>query len=121
FGAVNHFLQYFLPWHRLPLWLADPSWAFVSVAAATVWRNTPFVMILILAGLQAVDRQLLEAAAIDGASRIKAFFYVTLPSLRQILIITVMLRIIDLFRVFDTVFVMTQGGPGGATEILSTR
>ena len=121
FGAVNQLLRYVLPPHLIPLWLADPTWAFVAVIIVTVWRNTPFVMILILAGLQSIAREMYEAAFIDGASRLQALRYVTLPSLRQVILVALMLRVIDLFRVFDTVFVMTQGGPGGATDILSTR
>jgi len=121
FGAVNQLLRHIVPMKALPLWLADPAWALVAVILVTVWRNTPFVMILILAGLQSIGRDLYEAAEIDGASRSQQFWHITVPSLRQVLIITLMLRVIDLFRVFDTVFVMTQGGPGGATEILSTK
>lgn len=121
FGAVNQLLRYVLPQSALPLWLADPTWALVAVIIVTVWRNTPFVMILLLAGLQSIGKDMYEAAEIDGASRTQQFWHITIPALRQVLIITLMLRVIDLFRVFDTVFVMTQGGPGGATEILSTR
>lgn len=121
FGAINQLLRYFLPSHMIPLWLGDPFWAFVAVIIVTVWRNTPFVMILLLAGLQSIGSDLYEAAEIDGASRSQLFWHITVPGLRQVLVITLMLRVIDLFRVFDTVFVMTQGGPGGSTEILSTR
>ncbi len=121
FGAVNQLLRYVLPPAWIPLWLADPTWAMVAVIIVTVWRNTPFVMILILAGLQSIGREMYEAAFIDGASRIQALRYVTLPSLRKVILVALMLRVIDLFRVFDTIFVMTQGGPGGATDILSTR
>lgn len=121
FGAVNQLLRYVLPQSALPLWLADPAWALVAVIIVTIWRNTPFVMILLLAGLQSIGRDMYEAAEIDGASRTQQFWHITVPALRQVLIITLMLRVIDLFRVFDTVFVMTQGGPGGATEILSTK
>lgn len=121
YGFINHLLRFGFGMSSPPLWLADPSLAFVAVSVATIWRNTPFVMILVLAGLQSIDANLYESATIDGASRLQKFLYITLPMLRYVLLITVMLRVIDLFRVFDVVYIMTRGGPGGATEILSTR
>lgn len=120
YGLVNQLLR-LIPGVTPPLWLSFPDTAFLSVIIATIWRDTPFVTILLLAGLQAISPELYESAQIDGASKIKTFFYITLPSLKSVILIALMLRVIDLFRVFDIVYVMTQGGPGGATDLLSTK
>jgi multiple sugar transport system permease protein len=98
--------------------LAEPGGALASVIAADVWKTTPFAALILLAGLQMIPRQLDEAAAIDGAGRIDRFLHVTLPLLRPALVVVVLFRTIDAFRVFDLVFVMTQGGPADATDVL---
>ena len=121
YGFINQFLRFVVGVQSPPLWLARPNLAFLSVCIVTIWRNTPFVMILILGGLQSIDPDLYESAKIDGASRPASFFFITLPMLRYVILITIMLRVIDLFRKFDVIYVLTRGGPGGATEILSTR
>jgi ABC-type sugar transport system permease subunit len=100
-------------------WFASATAAWVPIIGADVWRMTPFVAILLLAGLQQIDSALYEAARIDGAGPWRQFIEITLPLLKPALVVTVLFRALDAFRVFDLVFVMTGGGPGTATEPLS--
>ena len=97
-------------------WLSDPVMAWVPLVLADAWKTTPFVAILLLAGLQAIDRSLYEAAQVDGATAWRQFTAITLPLLRPALLVAALFRILDAFRVFDLVFVLTGGGPGTATE-----
>ncbi|WP_421726244.1 carbohydrate ABC transporter permease [Bauldia sp.] len=101
-------------------WLGDPDlaiWMFLVVAA---WQYTGFMMVLILAGLQGVPNEIYQAAALDGARGIRAFWYITLPSLRNILIVAVLITSIGAFKVFDLIYVTTRGGPAHATEVFGT-
>ena len=118
FGVVNYLLQA-AGIVRAPLaWLGEPALAFASVVAVDVWRGVPFVMLLMLAGLQTIPREQYEAAAIDGASAWQRFRYVTLPNLRYLLVVASTLDIINTVRHYDIIGVMTAGGPAGATEVL---
>ncbi len=94
--------------------------AFPSVILANVWRGYPLVMVMLLAGLMAIPRELYEAAAVDGAGRVKRFLYVTLPGLRTIALIALALDMVWEFRRFALVLTMTGGGPGTLTEVLAT-
>lgn len=98
-------------------WLGDPSAAMFSVILAYSWAGFPFVMLLILAGLQGIPDQLYEAAQVDGANWWQLFWNVTVPSLRGVLIVALILETVQGINSFDTIMVMTGGGPGGATEI----
>lgn len=100
-------------------WLGDSSLAMPSVIFADVWRGYPFVMIILLAGLQSIPSDVREAARVDGAGAFQEFRHVTLPLLKPIIIIAAALDMIWQFRRFGLVYNMTQGGPGRATEILS--
>ncbi len=102
-------------------WLIEPGWAFASVVIADVWQWTPFVFILSLAALQGLPRSALEAAQIDGASSWQQIIYIKLPLMVPVLVVTAMLRLIDAFKVLEVILVLTNGGPGLATEILSLR
>jgi ABC-type sugar transport system permease subunit len=97
-------------------WLAHPTLAWVPVVLADAWKTTPFVAILLLAGLQSIDRALYEAAEVDGASRWRQFTDITLPLVAPALLVAALFRGLDAFRVFDLVYVLTGGGPGTATE-----
>jgi ABC-type sugar transport system permease subunit len=97
-------------------WLADPLAAWVPLVLADVWKTTPFVALLLLAGLQSIDPVLYEAAAVDGAGDWARFRRITLPMLRHAILVAVIFRMLDAFRVFDLVYVLTSGGPGTATE-----
>lgn len=113
-GPINHILGLL----HLPIvpWLSSGRTALMSIIITDVWQWTPFVFIILLAGLQSLPREPFEAAAVDGASRIQIFFYVTLPMISSILIITILLRLVEALRIFDIIFVMTAGGPGITTE-----
>ncbi len=100
-------------------WLDDPQLALSSVAFAEIWRGYPFVMLILLAGLQAIPQQLYEAAEIDGASVLQRFRYITLPSLKTMIIIALALDTIWECRRFGIIYNMTYGGPGHASEVLS--
>jgi multiple sugar transport system permease protein len=100
-------------------WLGDTDLALPSVIFSDVWRGYPFVMLILLAGLQAISRELYEAAKVDGASTIQEFRHITIPNMRGMILIAVALDTIWQFRRFGLVFNMTAGGPGNVTEILS--
>ncbi len=99
-------------------WLAYPGFAWVAIVLADVWKTSSFAGLLILAGLQLIPDDLYDAARIDGANAWRRFWHITLPLLRPALLLALLFRTMDAFRVFDLVFVMTQGGPGGATQVL---
>ena len=99
-----------------PVWFVDRLAAWVPVVLGDVWKETPFVALLLLAGLQGIDASLYEAARIDGASAWRQFRHITLPLLKPALLVALIFRTRDAFRVFDLVYVMTGGGPGTATE-----
>jgi ABC-type sugar transport system permease subunit len=100
-------------------WFVTPLSAWVTIGAADVWKTTPFVALLLLAGLQTIDPSLHEAAAIDGAGPIRRFATITVPLLRPAIVVAAAFRALDALRVFDLPYVMTGGGPGTATEPLS--
>lgn len=100
-------------------WLGDPVWAMVAVIAADVWKTTSFVAILLLAGLQSIPEDLYEAHQIDGASPWQSFRQITLPLIMPQILIAMLFRFAQAFGIFDLIQVMTGGGPGGATEMVS--
>ncbi|MEC5320182.1 sugar ABC transporter permease [Brenneria populi subsp. brevivirga] len=102
-----------------PDWLGTPVLAFISVIVVDVWHWTPFSFLLLLAGLKALPQEVLEAAQLDGCSRWQRLRYVILPMMWPALLITLMLRIIFSFKVFDEIYLLTKGGPGTATEMVS--
>jgi ABC-type sugar transport system permease subunit len=101
------------------VWLAHRIAAWAPIIVADVWRTTPFVSLLLLSGLQQIDQSLYEAARIDGASRWQQFREITLPLLKPAILVAVLFRALDAFRVFDLIYVLTGGGPGTATEPIS--
>jgi ABC-type sugar transport system permease subunit len=101
------------------VWLGNKSTALPAVILADIWKTTPFMALLLLAGLQTIPEDVYEAARIDGAGPVGQFFYVTLPLLKSTILVALLFRTLDAFRVFDLIFVLTQGGPGNATESLS--
>jgi multiple sugar transport system permease protein len=101
------------------LWTGGDRSALASVILVDVWEWTPFLFLLLSAGLQAIPPEPLEAARIDGASAWQIFRDVTLPLLRPVILLALLLRAMDLVRIFDQIFILTQGGPGTATETLS--
>jgi multiple sugar transport system permease protein len=101
-----------------PGWWTDPDWAVPSVVLASVWKDVGFVAVILLAGLQAIPRDLLDAAALDGAGWWRRLRSVTLPMLSPSLFFVVVISLINGFQVFDQVWVMTEGGPGGASTVV---
>ncbi|WP_332689076.1 carbohydrate ABC transporter permease [Bosea sp. (in: a-proteobacteria)] len=122
FGVFNGLLVTlgFLDPNGTISWLGDPSTALGSVTAMNVWRAFPFFMVMLLAGLQAIPKQLYEAAEIDGATLWEQFWHITLPQLRSVITTIVLLDSIWTFRAFDPVYVMTGGGPAHSSEVLAT-
>lgn len=118
FGVVNYMLSSLGLIGRYQAWLGEGDLALWAVIIVDVWRGTPFVMLLILAGLQGIPKDQYEAAAIDGATAWQQFRFITLPNLRYLLIVASTLDIIYTVRHFDVIAVMTGGGPIGATEVL---
>jgi multiple sugar transport system permease protein len=100
-------------------WLGSPRTALHAAILVDVWKTTPFVALLLLAGLQAIPEEVLKAARVDGARPARAFFSVTLPLLRPAILLALLFRSLDAFRVFDAIYVLTEGGPANATETLS--
>ncbi|RIQ24359.1 sugar ABC transporter permease [Jiangella rhizosphaerae] len=115
-GLVNHLLG--LVGIDGPGWWTDPAWAMPSVILASAWKDLGFVMIILLAGLQSVPGELYDAARVDGTSAWQRFRYVTLPLLSPSTFFVVVISLINGFQVFDQVYVMTGGGPAGATEVV---
>jgi multiple sugar transport system permease protein len=100
--------------------LANPTSAFLGVVAVDVWEWTPLLFLIILAGLQSLPQEPIEAAKVDGAGPVRVFFDHTLPLLRPVLMVAVVLRLIDAVGTFDQIFVLTKGGPGTSTQLIST-
>jgi multiple sugar transport system permease protein len=119
FGAINGTLKGAGVNTDQLTWTASPSLALASVIAVDVWQWTPFMFLVLLAGLQAIPQEPYEAAMIDGSSWWQTFRHVTLPLLRPAILIALLLRTMDLLRVFDQIFILTEGGPGFATETVS--
>jgi multiple sugar transport system permease protein len=101
-------------------WLGEGSWAMASIIIANIWRGTPFFAITILAGLQSVDRELLDAAAVDGASTWQRFWRITLPLVRPVLLIVLLFSTIWTISDFQLVYVLTRGGPANSTHLFGT-
>ncbi len=102
-------------------WLSDPIWAKITVIMVETWTWTPFVMLTLVAGLKSLSDTPFEAARIDGASGWQIFRYITMPMLKPVIAVTFLLRLMDAFKMFDNIYVLTYGGPGLATEVLSLR
>ena len=117
FGLVNYGAS--VVGIDLPPMLTDPVLAFVAVAIVDIWQWTPFMMLLVLAGLQSLPNEPFEAASVDGASRLQLLRYLTIPMLRGIVLVALIFRGIDAFDTFDTIYVLTRGGPGTATQTLT--
>jgi multiple sugar transport system permease protein len=120
YGPLNYIIGFLTGrgWVRID-WFGDPAWAIWSLVIANVWHAMPFVMLILLAGLVAINQELYEAAKIDGANSWRLFRDVSLPLLRGPLIVAFLLRLIDLVKMFDLPFLLTQGGPARTTETMS--
>ncbi|MBN1837504.1 MAG: sugar ABC transporter permease, partial [Spirochaetales bacterium] len=102
-----------------PIWLGEPAPALPAVMIVDVWQWTPFVFLLLSSGIASLPPDVFEAARVDGANHLQTFRYITLPLLVPFMVVALLIRFIDSFKIFDTIFVMTRGGPANATETLS--
>lgn len=101
------------------MWVSEPNLALLSVSVVNIWQNVPYVAILLLAAMRGLSSDPVEAARIDGATRWQTFWHITLPALRPAILVAMLLRTIFEFRAFDNIYVLTGGGPGGATNVMS--
>lgn len=118
-GVINSLLDKLALVERPIPWLSDPDLAFVSAAIAHVWTQLPFTIVLVMAALSTLNREVLEAAEIDGASAAQRFGYIVLPHLKAILVVLLIYNALTAFTTYDIVYAMTGGGPGTATTLLS--
>lgn len=118
YGIINALLNKL--GFEAPLWFTQVSTSWVTIIVANLWLATPFVILVLLAGLGGLSEELNEAAAIDGANHIQTFFHIILPQLKPTILVILVIRLTDAFRIYDLVYILTGGGPGGGTEVLST-
>lgn len=116
-GIVNYVLSF--AYIGRVNWLGDVRVAFWTVVLVDIWHQVSFMVILLLAGLSALPREPYEAARMEGASTLQSFFYVTLPLMRPVIAVTLLIRLIFAVKTFDLVFIMTRGGPGTSTDLIS--
>lgn len=119
YGGINNFLRQFNIVDVYFDWFATPALAIFSIVMVEVWHNTAFMMIVLLAGLQSIPQELYEAARVDGGSPLKNFWYITLPLLKFTMIVALLIRMIDLTKIFGLIFLLTFGGPGGSTQTIA--
>jgi multiple sugar transport system permease protein len=119
YGPINQIIGWVLGEHVSILWTINTAWVYPAIIVCDVWQWTPFMFIILLAALANVDQEQLDAAAIDGANRWQAFRNVTLPAIWPVMMIALLIRGLDLVRVFDIVWQLTRGGPGSFTETIS--
>lgn len=112
-GLLNALLPYKIPW------LSDPEWALFSVMLVDTWQWTPFVFIVLLAAIQGIPEEYYEAARLETSSPFTQFRFITLPVLQPTIMLVIVLRIAEAFKVFDIPFTLTQGGPGASTQVFS--
>lgn len=120
FGIINYALDSLGISHNL-IWLSSPSTALLSVIIVEIWRNTPFVALILAAGLAMLPEEPYEASFVDGASPLQSFFYITLPLMQNAIMLALVLRLMDALKAFGIVHVLTKGGPARLTEIVSIR
>jgi multiple sugar transport system permease protein len=119
FGPINQILGWITGEEMTLLWTISPQLVYPAILTAEVWQWTPFMFLLLLAALSAVDKSQLEAASIDGAGYWRTFFKIVLPAIWPVMAVAILIRGLDLFRLFDVVWALTKGGPGTMTETVS--
>jgi multiple sugar transport system permease protein len=116
-GIVNYLLS--LVGIHAVNWLGDPQNAFWTLVMVDIWHQVSFMVVLLLAGLSALPREPYEAARMEGAGALRTFLYVTLPLMRPVIMVTLLIRLIFAIRTYDLIYIMTRGGPGQATDLVS--
>ncbi len=119
FGPINQIIGWIIGGEATLLWTINPKLVYPAILVAEVWQWTPFMFLLLLAALSAVDKSQLEAASIDGAGWWRTFFRIVLPAIWPVMAIAILIRGLDLFRLFDIIWALTRGGPGTMTETIS--
>ncbi len=119
YGIINQLLQSWGVISEPIKWVTGEKYAFWSVIISDVWKTSPYMSLLLLSGLQTISKELYEAAAIDGAGAIKRFWYITIPMLKPVLMVSLLFRTIQSFRIYDLVSVLTSGGPANSTQSLT--
>ena len=119
FGPINQILGWITGEPQTILWTIRPEYVYPAILIAEIWQWTPFMFLILLAALSNVDRSLTEAAEIDGASTWRVFWKIVLPAIWPVMAIALLIRGLDLFRIFDVIWALTQGGPGTMTETIS--
>ncbi|MYL40535.1 carbohydrate ABC transporter permease [Virgibacillus salexigens] len=117
-GIINEFLLQSGFISQPVYWLTNPNSALISIIIANIWISIPFSMVILLSGLQGLPSGIYEAAKIDGANKIKQFYYITLPLMKPTILVLLMLGVIFTFKVFDLIYIMTGGGPADSTQVI---
>ena len=118
YGIINHLLSKI--GIEAPLWFTSAQTSWVTIIVANLWLAAPFVILVLLAGLGGLSEEMNEAAEIDGANKWQVFRSIILPQLKPTILIILVIRLTDAFRIYDLIYILTGGGPGGKTEVLST-
>lgn len=116
-GLLNNFLCA-IGFQTPPMWLADPAWSKPALVIMRVWQMSGYYMIMFMAGLQNIPESLYEAASVDGATPIQQFFKITVPQLANITFVVMILLVLEAFKMFESIFIMTEGGPLGSTSTI---
>ena len=119
YGPVNQIISWLTGHQQVLLWTVNPKLVYPAIFICEIWQWTPFMFLILLAALSHVDRSLLEAAELDGARFPRIFFKIVLPAIWPVMAIAILIRGIDLFRIFDVIWALTGGGPGTMTETIS--
>lgn len=119
YGPINQVLGWIVGQPVEIVWLANPRTVYPAILITEIWQWTPFMFLVLLAGLVAIDPQLREAAALDGATAWQSFRFITVPIVQPIMLIAILFRALDVFKLFDIIFSLTGGGPGSQTETVS--
>jgi multiple sugar transport system permease protein len=119
YGLINTLLKYL---KIVPIsFVSDPFWAPIIVAIVDIWQWTPFFILISVAGIYSIPTEINEAAQIDGARGWKMFRHITFPLISPLLVFALLIRLIDAFKIYDIIYIMTYGGPGISTEVMSFR
>jgi multiple sugar transport system permease protein len=119
FGAINNLGRQLGILDVYFDWFSSPLISIIAIVMVEIWHNTPFMMLVLLAGIQSIPQELYDSAKVDGASAWQTFWSITLPLLKFTMAVGVMIRMIDLTKLFGLIFILTYGGPGGATETVA--